>query len=253
MREKILLIIGCSNAAGSEIDGTEDSSFNRSKSFGNLFADYLGRRPINISSHGLTNQGIARITLEWFDKEYKPETMDVMVLCAWTESLRMEMPTEFPVPYDQLYPSCEYVSPSAKHFFRVNLGYKGAFLEEQEMISKCHDFMVYHLSGVYLETISASMVLMLQYYFKLNKIPYLMCNTMYMFSRNNHTRFYLDQIDQNYYYNMIGMDNSFYWKYKELGYLNDKAKYWHHGEVPHRLFANELIEFYNKYPVNESR
>ena len=250
-KEKILLIVGCSNASGSEIDGTDDSKFNRHKSFGNVLAGKVGRNPVNIASNGLTNQGIARTVLEWFDRNYDAQTMDVMVLCAWTESLRMEMATNWPVPYDQLNPSCEFVSMTAKHFFRVNLGYKGAFPEEEEMIAKCHEFMSYPLSGAYLETISASMVLLLQYYFKLHNIEYLMCNTMYMFSRSNHTRFWLDQIDQTYYYNMLGMENSFYWKYKELGYKNAKAKYWHHDEVPHRMFANELFEFYNKYALND--
>ena len=251
-REKVLLIIGCSNAAGSEIDGTEDSKFNRLKSFGNILAGKLGRNPINIASNGLTNQGIARTTLEWIDRNYDPKEMDLMVLCAWTESLRMEMPTFWPVPWDTLNPSCEYISPSAKHFFRVNLGYKGLHPEEQELVAKCHDFMVYPLSEIYLQTISASMVLMLQYFFKLHKIQYMMCNTMFMFLRNNHTRFYLDEIDQTYYYNMMGQENSFYWKYKDLGYKNAKAKYWHHDEVPHQLFADELFNFYNKYPVNDS-
>ena len=37
-KEKILLIAGCSNAAGSEIDGKEDQQFNRDNSFGALVA-----------------------------------------------------------------------------------------------------------------------------------------------------------------------------------------------------------------------
>ena len=36
--EKIMLIAGCSHAAGSEIDGTEDSVYNRQHSFGALLA-----------------------------------------------------------------------------------------------------------------------------------------------------------------------------------------------------------------------
>jgi hypothetical protein len=59
MKERVLLIAGCSHAAGSEIDGTEDSIYNRQHSFGNLLAEKLGRRPINIASSAANNQCIA--------------------------------------------------------------------------------------------------------------------------------------------------------------------------------------------------
>ena len=35
-KEKILLIAGCSHTAGSEIDGNEDSTYNRENSYGGL-------------------------------------------------------------------------------------------------------------------------------------------------------------------------------------------------------------------------
>jgi hypothetical protein len=35
-------------------------------------------------------------------------------------------------------------------------------------------------------------------------------------------------------------DEGFWFKYRELGYYNKKAKYWHHDETPHRLYAEEL-------------
>ena len=80
MKEKILLIAGCSHSAGSEIDGKEDSAANRKNSFGGLIAKNLKRRPINISHVGATNSGIARQVINWFEKEYDPETMNVNVL-----------------------------------------------------------------------------------------------------------------------------------------------------------------------------
>jgi hypothetical protein len=42
---------------------------------------------------------------------------------------------------------------------------------------------------------------------------------------------------------MLENESAFYTKYKNLGYKNDKAKYWHHDEVPHQLYAAELIQF----------
>ena len=35
----------------------------------------------------------------------------------------------------------------------------------------------------------------------------------------------------------------FFWRYRDLGYNNPKARYWHHGEEPHKLFADELYQF----------
>ena len=58
-KEKILLIAGCSHAAGSEIDGNEDSQYNRDHSFGALVAKKLKRKPVSIAQVGATNTGIA--------------------------------------------------------------------------------------------------------------------------------------------------------------------------------------------------
>ena len=70
-----------------------------------------------------------------------------------------------------------------------------------------------------------------------------MCNTMHMFTKNSYTEFFLDLIDKNHYIDFDNNDEAFYWKYKNEGYTNPKATYWHHDEVPHDLFANELYNF----------
>ena len=71
-----------------------------------------------------------------------------------------------------------------------------------------------------------------------------MCNTMHVFyPRDNHTSFYLEQADSSKYYNMENSSQAFYPKYRELGFVNTKAKYWHHNEGPHRLYAEELYDF----------
>ena len=62
-KEKIALIAGCSHSAGSEIDGNQDSSYNRDNAFGSVLAKKLGYRPLNISVTGATNSGIARSIL----------------------------------------------------------------------------------------------------------------------------------------------------------------------------------------------
>ena len=72
-----------------------------------------------------------------------------------------------------------------------------------------------------------------------------MTNTMKMFTANDHyVSFLLNQIDESKYYELRkSQDNSFYWKYKNMGHTNTKAKYWHHNEIPHQLYADELYNF----------
>lgn len=73
MKKRILLVAGCSHAAGSEIDGQEDSVYNRSKSFGGMLAKHMGYTPHNISLNGSANGSIARSVMNWFEKKYEPE------------------------------------------------------------------------------------------------------------------------------------------------------------------------------------
>jgi hypothetical protein len=243
MKDRVLLITGCSNAAGSEIDGSQDSAYNRQHSFGNVLAEKLGRRAVNIALSGSSNQGMARTVLEWYSKCYH-DNMDLMVLVAWSESSRMEIPNARPTHYEEWNPASDFLSEASRDFFRVNFGYKGTFKEEQEMIERCHNFMVDPFNQIYLETISASTVLQMQYFFKLNKIDYLMCNTMHMFTKNKHIQVYLDLIDNTRYLNATDNNQSFYWKYRNLGFTNSKAQYWHHDEQPHLMFADELYSFH---------
>ena len=42
---------------------------------------------------------------------------------------------------------------------------------------------------------------------------------------------------------MLDNDAAFFWHYRNAGYENPKAKYWHHNEEPHRLHAEKLFNF----------
>jgi hypothetical protein len=66
-----------------------------------------------------------------------------------------------------------------------------------------------------------------------------------MFTRGKHLDFYLSNIDNKQYINFDNNDECFYWKYRNAGHTNPKAKYWHHGEEPHQLYAEELYKFIN--------
>jgi hypothetical protein len=70
-----------------------------------------------------------------------------------------------------------------------------------------------------------------------------MCNSTHLFSKDEHLDFYLDLIDKKYYYNFNNNDLAFYTKFKNQGYVNEKAVWYHHGEEPHRLYSEELYNF----------
>jgi hypothetical protein len=95
----------------------------------------------------------------------------------------------------------------------------------------------------YLEIVSANAVLQIQYFLKMHNVDYTMCNVMHMFTSDKHLDFYTSLIDTTKYMHMDDNELSFYTKYKTEGYTNPKAKYWHHNEVPHRLYADELFNF----------
>lgn len=243
MKEKLLLIAGCSHAAGSEIDGTEDSEFNRHNCFGSKLAGQLGRKPINLSIAGNNNSGIARSILKWFSSTYNPKKMDVMVLVAWTDSTRLEIPQEIKNPP----PSpcfANWIDVTCTSFFRFTMGYEGDknVRGEKEMIEGIQRFIadneqIFEIMGV-------NYALQIQYFLQSKKIDYLMCNSMPLF--RNHTKhlgYYLNLLDATKYYGVFNAKEAFYPKYKQEGYVNAKATYWHHDEVPHDLFAQELLGF----------
>ena len=239
--ENILLSVGCSHAAGFEIDGTEDSVFNRQHSFGNILGNKLGYRPINIAFPGSTNATIARGTMEWFSEVYDPDVMKVFVLVAWTDATRMELPSRVVSPYNTSYPFGDWNSPSIENYKRILLGYHGYNPEQQSFIRNYHNFIM--MNEQYLQIASVNMALQMQYFFSLHQVKYLMCNAISAPRRSKCLDFYLNQIDSNRYRELDNERETFYVKYRDEGYINPLAKYWHHGEKPHELYAEELLKF----------
>lgn len=241
IKERILLVAGCSHAAGHEIDGEVDSEHNRQYSFGGRLAEKLNRKLINIAVGGFSNPAIARSVELWFKRKYDPETMDVYVLVSWTESSRMDVPQQRPMDYKYSNRHVsEYFVPSS-YYAQINTGWTGTSDEERDFLKPYQDFIANN--ETFLEMLSATTVLRLQYLFKSLDVDYLMCNSLYMFNPNPYTASYLSLIDQNHYVDMIDRTKCFYWLYRNQGYENPKAKYWHHDETPHELYAKYLKEF----------
>ena len=241
MKQKIMLIAGCSHTAGSEIDGNEDSPYNREASFGGVLAEKMGYKSVNIAEPGSTNSTIARSILQWFSSEYKPDEMEVFVVVGWTEVTRMEVPTERISWYDKHCTHWDWYPDTSRYYWRINMGWEGGDPEEKELIPKYHRFMAENER--YLEIITLNAVLQIQYFLKSQNIDYVMCNTMQLVTENTHTKFYISCVDRTKYLDFMDNDKAFYWYYRNLGYENPKAKYWHHDDLPHSLYAERLHNF----------
>lgn len=265
-KEKYLLIVGCSHATGAEIDGSEDSVYNRDHSFGNLLANKMGRIPINIAMGAMSNGAISRMVINWFENEYNAEVMDVSCLVAWSESTRIDLPVPYVVDYKFAAPAADYYTDINEGFLQINAGWPGGTDWEKSIIPYWHNHQAQQELKCFQDAIIN--ILTTQYYLKNKGIYYLMCNTMKtlpdetgkidfdMFSddavpgetfvrsnNNDNIKFYLDLIDKKSFYEPFNYDKSFYKYYKDLGYKNPKATYWHHGEDAHKDYANLLYNF----------
>lgn len=241
-KQRIMLINGCSHTAGYEIDGTDDSEYNRAHSFGNQLAEIRGYTPINIALGSQSNPAIARGILDWFHKEYDANTMEVYVCIGWTESTRIDFPSPFVVDYKANNPAVDFYCAHTNEFLQINSGWHGNNHTEQEIIPYWHDFQVRH--PIMLEMISVNTVLQIQYFLNMLGVDYVMCNTMHMFTTPcKYLNFYFDLVDQTKYFEMLDNDQAFYWYYRNQGLENVKARYWHHGEQAHLLQAQRLNSF----------
>lgn len=245
-KKKILLIAGCSNAAGYEINGKEfDSKENRAQSFGNLLAKKLYKQPVNIAMGAMSNNAIARSVLSWFNSEYSEELHDVTVLVGWSESCRVDCAYDPPMDYDA--PACDWYTEDNKNYININ---PGQILHEnmpEKESTYVHDFQELMAKyPQYIEMLSWLTAMNLQTFLKSKNINYIFCNTMHMFHDQTLIDTYRKFIDESKWYNMMDNDKCFYWYYKNQGYENHQAQYWHHGAEPHRLYADELYAFYVK-------
>lgn len=237
-----MLIAGCSHTAGSELDGNEDSLYNRQHSFGGQLAFKYGYKPVNIAQNGGTNSSIARSVLNWCNQFYDKDKMKLFVLICWTESTRIEAPSKEIFWYEGSSTCVDWFDATSKHFHRINLGYNGYTEEEKELYPYFHKFIA--RNGTLMEIFSANYVLQMQYFLRSINTDYVMCNSMHMFTTPNiHLEMYTDLIDKSRYMDWDNNDLAFFWKYKNLGYVNEKAKYWHHGEIPHKMHSEDLYDF----------
>jgi hypothetical protein len=237
-RNKILLIAGCSHAAGSEIDGNEDSKFNRQNSFGNQLAHLLKRQAINIAVPGSTNSTIARSVINWVEEFYNLND-DLTVLISWTDSSRVEVPIPWWNGHVPKFHS--WFDQTASDFLRINQGSPIHNESEKDIITRWKNFCAEN--SEWLEIYTLNLILQIQYYLKSKDVNYIMCSSGYLATQTKQNNHYFSLIDKKYFREVENFSESFYEKYRSLGYKNNIAKYWHHSQEPHALYAKELYNF----------
>ena len=227
------LIAGCSHSAGFEIDGTEDSVYNRSRSYGAVLSSMLNLIPHNISLGAQSNSAIARSVIDYIESDTTNTISFVIV--GWTEMTRIDLPSGHDVDHDGSNPAVDTFTAINKRWLQINSGWEGFTPYEKSIMPYWHEFM-YNKSDI-LDLITVKEMLLVQQYLDSKGIDYVFCNTMLPYKETRYTAWYWKLItDSRCHWDHEG----FFFKYKALGYENPKAKYWHHNELPHRLWAEEL-------------
>ena len=243
------LIAGCSHSAGFEIDGSEDSAYNRSKSFGAVLSSMLTHTPHNISLGAQSNSAIARSVIDWVTQNGINNRKGIsinpaFVVVGWTESTRIDLPSAHDVDHAGSNRAVDTYTTVNDRFLQINSGWEGFTAYEQSIMPYWHEFMVKQTAM--LDLITVKEIYMLQQFLQGRGIDYVFCNTMEPYAGTRYTEWYWRQIDHTKCY---WDPKGFFHKYRDLGYENPKAQYWHHDEVPHRLYAEEL---YNHIAENST-
>ena len=227
------LVAGCSHSAGFEIDGSEDSAYNRAHSFGNVLSTMLSLDAHNISLGAQSNSAIARSVID-----YCEHNTDVEFVCVgWSEMTRVSLPSGHDVDHLGSNKTVDTYTNINSRFLEINSGWPGFTDYEKSIMPYWHEFMVKQAD--ILDLITVKDILLLQQYLDSKEIDYVFCNTMLPYRPTRYTEWYWNLIDDA---KCMWDHEGFFFKYKALGYENPKAQYWHHDEEPHRLWAQELFD-----------
>ena len=180
---------------------------------------------------------------EWISEHGAP----AHVLVGYTELTRIDFPSPYPIWYEEMNPAVDWYNGYMDQFMQLNSGWHGANDIERELIPYWHDYQVRHEKMMWLHTVNLQWGL--QEFLVNRDIDYTFCNTLYMYPDEGDEVFdrYCGRdwahIDTSKY--LYARDNSkcFYWYYKNKGYENVNAEYWHHSEEPHALYAEVLYDF----------
>jgi len=186
----LLLVNGCSHAAGAEIDYEwQDNCYD--KAFGRWCADSLGYDYENLAISGASQDRIIRTTIEWVGKNYKRK--DLFAVIMWSGPSR----TEFYRKDDfvNIVPSNDHLYK--KEFSNIEYLYYKSYVAVQDAFSQ--DIKFYNN------------VILLQNYLKYFNIPYVFLNATQAMNSHYSKLDYLDiQVDSTKYYKRHSFPDSYY-------------------------------------------
>ena len=134
----LCLIAGCSHAAGFEIDGCEDSAYNRANSFGSVLASILKLTPHNIALGAQSNSAIARSVIDYIENNNSIE----FVCVGWTEMTRVSLPSGHDVDHLGSNKTVDTYTKVNSKFLEINSGWPGFTDYEKSIMPYWHEFMV---------------------------------------------------------------------------------------------------------------
>jgi hypothetical protein len=235
--QRILLVNGCSHAAGSDIESraVEPRGWSPQKAFGRHLADALGWRYENIAMPGGSNERIVRTTVERIGRAvHDGNVRDLFVLIMWTGHARFEV-------YDDHHQCWLNLCPGVADTPYFN-----------EYPFAVQRYFTYHTLVRTTRTETSTRfwleVLLLQSYLKVNAVDYLFCNSYQALDDGVQFEAFSQQLDRTRYYEPFDEARSFWWQLKYEGYrvipptdgVIPRGFQGHYGEPGHRRWAEHI-------------
>ena len=245
---KKAIIAGCSHTAGFELDGSEDSQYNRDNSWGSQLATMLGMEPINLALGGASNSAISRQVVDYLHRQ-DTEPQNFFAIIGWSECMRMEIPSGWDVDIRENNCSVAQFTDSVLPFLQINAGWQGNTDYEKEIMPYWHKHFVDNEELMELDSIKTALAT--QWYLESKRIPYIMCNTMWNWKLNRYTSSYVDLVHKTRYFQYGNNSECFYYKYLEQYGENPLAQYGHLGVEAHTEQAKRLYKHVKQYNLEQ--
>ena len=235
--ERLLVINGCSHAAGSEIEapGIGDSEECRNRSFGALLAKKLNRTPVHLALPGGSNDWIYRSTAAWLgDNRQRIENkeVDVLFLIHWTGAERFEY--RFWQPY-----KTDHINYKHDNYYRsISIGTDQDFQGEDRLIFKTFCKMFVNGKNYWSDN-KIKNIIALQSLLKSFNCNYWFGNAFDTFFETPTYHSMIKLLDKRYFPHYDNNKLAYYWYCKNHGFNNQDPtnRFWHLNGQAHEFYS----------------
>lgn len=271
----VVISLGCSHTAGSEIEGVGDNDTQRQKSYGAKIAQKLGWYHLNYGICGGSNHRIFDLFCDILcDIEsnygyYAPirDDFNYLFLIGWTSLQRLDLryPNEMNEQWVQGWP----MSRGDENYIPVTVGTNPLMIKDVELRKAFMEGAAVFADNVIMANRLASYIFAIQNIMLSSPYKYYMFNAIENFYDTVHTKvknpnldahktfppfrgnqLIYNSIDTKYYFHPTSREMNYYRYCTEVkDHKNVTSKYWHLPEAAHEDWA-ELIypEIINAYP-----